>query len=141
VTARDYGEYRYPAVHQLIVDAYMSQHAAFATPAARRSVVVHLVGLHLAFERALQGAEIGRVLGQIFPDKRDLPALTPKPPPGPLTIASVLAAGNLEDHARRGRAWALSVWTGWAAHHAHIRSLAEQALARRDGPRREDRSR
>jgi len=143
VAAKDYGEYRYPAVHQLIVDAYMSQHATFVTPAARRSVLVHLVGLHLAFERGLERAAIGRVLGQVFPDKRDVPPLTPKPPPGPLTIAWVLAAGDVEDHARRGRAWALSVWTAWADHHGQIRSLAEQALARGDhaGPRREDPSR
>ena len=41
VTAKNYGEYQYPDVHRLIVDAYMSQHATFATPAGRRFVVVH----------------------------------------------------------------------------------------------------
>ena len=59
VTAKDYGEYQYPEVHRLIVDAYMSQHATFATPAARRSVVVHLIGLHLVLERGMKGAAAG----------------------------------------------------------------------------------
>ena len=45
VTARDFSEYRYPPIHGTIVDAYMAQHAGFATPAGRRSVAVHLVGL------------------------------------------------------------------------------------------------
>lgn len=131
VLAKDYGEYHYPEVHQLIVDAYMSQHATFGTPAARRSVVVHLVGLHLVFERGLQRPVIGRTLGPIFPDKRDVAALVPKPPPGPLTIASVAAASSLEEHDRRGRAWALAVWNSWAPHHELIRAVAAEALARR----------
>ena len=129
-----YGEYQYPEVHRLIVDAYMSQHATFATPAGRRSVVVQLVGLYLVLERGTNGAAVGRSLGQVPPDKRDVPSLAPKPPPGPLTIASVLAAADFEDHDRRGRAWALSVWTVWAPHHAWIQALAKEALARRRVP-------
>jgi hypothetical protein len=131
VTVKEFGEYQYPDVHRLIVDAYMTQHAVFTTPSARRSVVVHLVGLHLAFERGMKGPMVGRTMGQVFPDKRDPPALSPKPPPGPLTIASVLAARDVEDHDRRGRAWAQSVWTAWAPHHARIRAFADQALAGR----------
>ncbi|HEY0870323.1 MAG TPA: DUF5946 family protein, partial [Acidothermaceae bacterium] len=79
VTVKDYGEYRYPEVHQLIVDAYMSQHAAFETAAGRRSVAVHLVGLYLALERGMTGPAVGRTLGQVFPDKRDVASLAPKP--------------------------------------------------------------
>jgi len=131
VTVKDYGEYQYPEVHRLIVDAYMSQHATFATPAARRSVVVHLIGLHLVFERGMRPDVIRRTLGPIFPDKRDVPALAPKPPPGPLTIAFVLAAKDFEEHDRRARAWALAVWTSWAPHHAWIRTVAAEVLARR----------
>jgi hypothetical protein len=131
VTTKDYGEYQYPDVHRPLVDAYMTQHAVFTTPAARRSVVVHLVGLCLVLERGLKGAVVGRAMGQVFPDKRDPPALSPKPPAGPLTIASVLEARNLADHDRRGRAWAQSVWTAWAPHHPRIRALADEALARR----------
>jgi Family of unknown function (DUF5946) len=85
VALKDYGEYQYPEVHRLIVDAYMSQHATFATPAARRSVGVHLVGLHLVLELGMRGAAVGRTLGQVFPAKRDVPSLAPKPLPGPMT--------------------------------------------------------
>jgi uncharacterized protein DUF5946 len=134
VTAKDYGEYQYPEVHRLIVDAYMSQHATFATPAGRRSVVVHLVGLYLVLERGMKGEAVVRTLGQVFPDKRDVPSLVPKPLPGPMTIGSVHAAATFEDHDRRGRAWALSVWKAWAPHHEWIQSLAKEALARRRVP-------
>jgi len=135
ITAKDYGEYRYPEVHRLIVDAYMSQHATFATPAARRSVVVHLVGLYLVLERGMKGPVVGRTLGQVFPDKRRAPpSLAPTPTHGALTVASLLEAVSAEDHDRRGRAWAQSVWTLWAREHARIRALATEALARTVGP-------
>jgi hypothetical protein len=75
VTVKDYGEYRYPEVHRQIVDAYMAQHPSFATAAGRRSVAVHLVGLHLVFDRHLEGAVIRRAMGNIFPDKRDIAPL------------------------------------------------------------------
>jgi hypothetical protein len=127
-------KYQYPEVHRLIVDAYMSQHATFATRAGRRSVVVHLVSLFLVLERGMNEAAVRRTLGRVYPDKRDVPSLAPTPLPGPLTIASVLAAANFEDHDRRGRAWALSVWTVWAAHHEWIQSLAKEALAHRRVP-------
>lgn len=51
-----------------------------------------------------------------------------------MTVASVLAAANVEDHDRRGRGWALSVWTAWAPHYEWIQSLAKGALARRRVP-------
>jgi hypothetical protein len=129
ITARDDGgAHHSPKVHQLIVDAYMSQHATFETPAARRSVLIHLVGLCLALERGMNGAAVRQALGQVFPDKRDVTSLAPKPPAGSLTVASLRAAADREDHDRRGRAWAESVWNAWAPHHARIRALAAQAV-------------
>jgi phosphoglycolate phosphatase-like HAD superfamily hydrolase len=136
ILVKDYGEYEYPAVHRMIVDAYMTQHANFATPAGRRSVIVHLVGLHLVLERGMEGKAVGAVLDQLFPDKRDAPPLAPRPPAGPLTIAHLQAATDLEDHDRRGRAWAQSVWTMWAPHHHQVRALADAAIDRSQRMRR-----
>ncbi|MBS2027025.1 MAG: hypothetical protein JST54_03890 [Deltaproteobacteria bacterium] len=130
VTAKDYGEFRYPEVHRLIVDAYMAQHAMFDAPAARRSAVVHLIGLHLALDRGLSGPAVSKAMGVVFPKKEDPAPLAPRPPPGGLTVASVLAAKDLEAHTRLARAWAASVWASWSAHHAEIRALADAAVSR-----------
>ena len=132
VIARDFGEYRYPDVHRLIVDAYMAQHPGFATAAGRRSVVVHLVGLYLVLAKGFPSQDIGPVLGLVFRDKRDAAPLTPVPFLGERTIADVQAARDLAEHARAGRAWADAVWRAWSPHHPTIIAFADAALARRD---------
>lgn len=129
VCVRDYGEYRYPDVHRLIVDAYMAQHPGYATPAGRRSVAAHLVGLSCTFDEGIAGKNVARVLGTVFPDKRDIPPLEPIPPLGALTVAHVHAAANLEQHAARATEWARAVWQAWSPHHPRIRAL--RAAARR----------
>ncbi len=131
VTLKDYGEYRYPAVHRLIVDAYMAQHPNFATPSGRRSVAVHLVGLHLALERKLDGAVIARAMGQVFPAKPDIAPLEPVPPLGALTIEHVHSAGNLEEHTARATEWATAVHRAWSPHRTRVVEWAEAALKRR----------
>jgi hypothetical protein len=136
VTLRDYGEFAYPSVHRLIVDAYMSQHPGFATPAGRRSVAVHLVGLCLVLERGVTGRAVGESLGRVFPDKRDIPPLGPVPWLGELTVASVRGAPDLPAHAQLARAWAESVWKAWTPFHPEIRSWADAASARRPRDRR-----
>ena len=127
VTVRDYEEFRYPEAHRLIVDAYMSQHPGTATPAGRRSVAVHLVGLYLALERGLAGQAVGSVLAHVFPDKQDIAPLEPVPPPGALTVASLLDAPDLTSHSRLARAWAEAVWRAWTPVHARVRAWAQQA--------------
>lgn len=123
VCARDYGEYDYPAVHRSIVDAYMVQHPGFGTPAGRRSVAVHLVGLYCTFEERLPVKEIIRALAGLFPDKRDIPPFAPVPNLREVTIASVHAASNKLEHSERAMHWARSVWQAWAPHHPRVRDL------------------
>jgi len=123
VCAKDFGEYGYPDVHRSIVDAYMAQHPSFATPAGRRSVAVHLVGLYCTFEERLSVKEIVRILAEVFPDKRDVLPFAPVPPSSELTIASVYSASNELDHSERATAWARAVWRAWAPHHSRVREL------------------
>ena len=125
VTVREYGELRYPAVHRLLVDAYMAQHPGYATPAGRRSVVVHLVGLYLTLERGLDDANVRRAMAAVFPDKRDVAPLAPVPPLGEVTVASMLDAADLDAHDARARTWARAVWRAWAPFHAQIRAQAD----------------
>jgi uncharacterized protein DUF5946 len=125
VTAREYGALRYPAVHRLVVDAYMAQHPGYATPAGRRSVVVHLVGLCLTLERDLDDAHVRRIMGSVFPGKPDVAPLAPVPPLGEVTVASMLDAPDLDAHVARARAWAQAVWRAWAPFHAQVRAWAD----------------
>ena len=129
VTIRDYGEFRYPQAHRLIVDAYMSQHPGYATPAGRRSVVVHLVGLCLALERGVAGRAVGQIMACVFPDKGDIAPLEPVPPLGELTVASLLDGTDLGSHARLARTWAEAVWRAWTPFHSAVCEWADQAAA------------
>src|SRR4051812_10059612 len=76
----DYSEWQ-PARHRLTVDAYMAQHPSVTSFAGRRSVLAHLVGLWLTLDRKMAPAQVGPILGQVFPDKRLAPPeLAPIPP-------------------------------------------------------------
>jgi hypothetical protein len=127
---RDYGEFRYPVVHRLIVDAYMAQHPGYATPAGRRSVAVHLVGLCLTLERGLDETRSRRIMNGVFPGKPDLAPLAPVPALGEITVASMTGAVDLDAHVTRGRAWAEAVWRAWAPFHPRVRAWADDATAR-----------
>ena len=109
VLARDYGGYGYLEAHQLVVDAYMAQHPAFSTAAGRRSVAVPLVGLLCALELGLSGQEVSRTIGRVFPEKQDVEAFEPVPWLGEITVASVHAARDLEEHTARAKVWAGAV--------------------------------
>jgi uncharacterized protein DUF5946 len=135
--AGDFADWQ-PIRHRLTVDAYMAQHPNFATPSGRRSVLTHLVGLHAALELELAPQAIGKLLGSVFPDKsdRDVPALEPVPDLTAITAEHVVSATSAEDHERRNRAWATSVWRAWERHHPTVRALAEQASLRSRRPGR-----
>ena len=51
VLAKEYGEYGYPPVHGLTVDAYAAQHPGTPSRQAIQSVAVHLIALYLVLER------------------------------------------------------------------------------------------
>jgi hypothetical protein len=123
VLARDYGEYGYPEAHQLIVDAYMAQHPAFATAAGRRSVAVHLVGLLCALELGLSGSEISRTLGRVFAEKQDVEAFEPVPWLGEVNVACVHAARDVKEHTAQARVWAEAIWQAWSSYHARVHAL------------------
>jgi hypothetical protein len=125
VCARDFGEYAYPEVHRLIVDSYMAQHPGLGTPAGRRSLATHLVGLCCAIEQQMSSKDIGRVLGALFPDKRDIAPFEPIPSLGGETVVRVREASSLHEHNVRAQHWARTVWSAWASHHQRVRDLLE----------------
>jgi hypothetical protein len=123
VCARDFGEYRYPDEHRLVVDAYMAQHPNFDTAAGRRSVATHLVGLHCVFERELPMKSIGRVLAALFPDKRDIRPFEPIPSLRTTNIFSVRSCQSRSEYAVRAREWGFAVWKAWSPHHRRVEEL------------------
>ncbi|MFO7697797.1 MAG: DUF5946 family protein [Anaerolineae bacterium] len=127
VMAREYGEYRYPAVHALTVDTYAAQHPGTPSRRSIQSVALHLMGLHLALER---GYDAQRVIAERQRALRGGATYTLLEPPaemGPLTILDVHAARDLAEHESVVRRWAASVWAAWAPHHAQIREWARVA--------------
>jgi len=133
--AGDYSQWR-PQRHRLTVDAYMAQHPGFGSPGGRRSVLVHLVGLWLTLEQGLSPPEVGSAMGLVFPDKQAAPpATTPVPGLAGINVADVLRAEPEKQEAQVA-AWARFVWDCWRPHHALVRRLADEALARsREGVR------
>src|SRR2546426_1032303 len=66
VLAREYGEYAYPAVHRLTVDAYAAQHPGVPGRRSSQSVAVHLMSLCLVLEQGLEPGAATRAIGHIM---------------------------------------------------------------------------
>lgn len=130
ILERDFGAWS-PATHRRTADAYLAQHPSFRTAAGKRSVVVHLVGLHASLELGLEPHVIGRVLGRIFPDKTVAPPeLSPLPSLSGPNVGDVLE-GPESEHDERVLTWARFVWHAWEPHHARVRTIAQRALSSR----------
>ncbi len=123
VLAREYGEFGYPEVHRLTVDAYAAQHPGTPSRQSIQSVAVHLIGLHLTLDRGLPAAAVTAAIGRGVA-RGGFVWLTPPSPLGEVVVADVLAAADLADHTRRVHAWATSVWSAWACHADTIRVWA-----------------
>ena len=109
VLARDYGEYRYPQVHHLIVDTYMAQHPGYSTAAGRRSVAAHLVGLYCMLEMSDLGkVEYADQLHLVWPEH-----LLDSPPPIQLPPGYSLRAYLPGDESRFFEVMELAGWPGW----------------------------
>jgi hypothetical protein len=124
-----FGSLHLMGTSQLAVDTYMAQHPGVATPAGRRSVLTHLVGLHLALHDRESPERIRKVLGVVFPGTTtDVPGLRNAPDLRGLTVADVVGAPP-RDRGARETDWACWVWDAWSAEHPRVLELAE--LARR----------
>ena len=122
-----FGSLHLVGVSQVAVDTYMAQHPGLATPAGRRSVLTHLVGLHLRLHVEESDSRIRRVLALVFPDKAlDPPEIGHVPDLRVLTVGDVLRAAP-ESRAPVERDWAVSVWEAWSVEHQRVVDLAQLA--------------
>ena len=126
VVAREFGYYRGGKIHRLTVDAYRLQHPEEYMQSGK-SFVAHLTGLCAAIEFE-DSLEVIRVVQKWLSRNPviDRPTLLPDRR-GNLTIIYIHSAANAEEHTKRVREWAHSVWSAWAEHHDLARQLISKA--------------
>lgn len=123
--ARDYGEYNYPAVHRLSVDAYAVQHPGQPNKQTIQSVATHLIRLYYSLERGLSSAQVTKAIGRAAQFSDGFVWLDPPASMGRITVVDAANADGLEEYQRVSREWAQSAWEAWSAHHDQIRAWAK----------------
>ncbi len=121
VLARQYTDDAYAAAVQLTVDAYAVQHPGQPSPQSIQSIALHLISLCLILERNVGRAAAIEAMQKAAENKARFFWLTPPPPGGLITVATVHAAQSAAAHVELVREWAASAWLAWSAHHATIR--------------------
>jgi hypothetical protein len=123
VLAREYGEFGYPDIHRLTVDAYAAQHPGTESRQSIQSVAVHLIGLYLWLECGLPANDITTRIGKAV-RRSGFHWLTPPERLGSLTIQDIVRSANLDEHNVRVHAWAHSVWEAWQLHATTVKRWA-----------------
>jgi hypothetical protein len=121
VLAREYSDYGLTRLHRLTVDTYAVQHPGVNVPAARRSVGLHLSRLYLLLEAGWSIERANNAMPAITKFKDRCDWLEPPSMTGTSSVLEVLQSASSEEHEKRVRAWAESVWKAWAVHHATVR--------------------
>jgi hypothetical protein len=124
ILAREYGEWSYPAIHRLTLDAYGAQHPGERSSKSAQALAAHLLALHLALERGIEPKRIPAEIGRLVADPSALRWLEPPEHRGQRTVLDVAGARNLREHTSRVEWWARSVWESWSDHHETIRGWA-----------------
>lgn len=120
VLAREYQDQAFFSVHKFTVDAYAVQHPGRPSPQTIQSVAVHLIRLCLMLEKGLANERANDAIKAAA--EREYTWLTPPASMGPITVADVHKAGDLDAHKRLVREWAESAWKAWSAHHGQIKA-------------------
>jgi hypothetical protein len=114
----------------LSVDAYMAQHPGVRGRQAGQSVWTHLVGLCLALEFGLSGADSTRAKARVAAPHATFDWLEPPASLGSITVLEILATASPLDHRVAVERWAGSVWTAWAPYAEEVRRRAIGVLER-----------
>ena len=128
ILAREYGEFHYPDVHRLTVDAYAAQHPGTPSRRSIQSVAVHLIGLYLSLEVGYDAAATTRAMGPLVKQPGGYSWLDPPARMGSVTVLDVVRARDLAEHEGLVRQWAQAVWYAWTVHHPTIRRWAGPLL-------------
>ena len=126
VLAAEYSNaFLFGRIHQLTVDSYAVQHAGGKHP--DKSVMIHLIGLHLAFVRGFQSFQIPAMLQKIASAVHTWPHFEPLEEKVPITVFDVALSSNAEEHIEIVRKWAGLIWNAWSSVHLETaRFVSEQ---------------
>ncbi len=128
VLAREYQDPTYTSRHQLTVDAYAVQHPGDGSPAATRSLHLHLTSLCMVFEHGSQPIEARRLVKRLAEDGFDPEWLEPPEVLGEVTVADVHVAEDAQAHLAAVERWARSAWQAWSGHHEPLLRRVERLL-------------
>ncbi|CAH0353665.1 MAG: DUF5946 family protein [Sphingobium sp.] len=117
----------YSAVHQLTVDCYAVQHAV-NHPA--KSLVSHLVSLHLQLVDGMTGFEARDRLKFLVDTTRDYPELPSPERRTGVTIFDVALKVGSSDYVRAVRDWAAAVWESWSGSYGAIGAITTELKCR-----------
>ena len=127
VLVKDYSDYRYGKTHRLTVDVYSLQHPE-TYMISGKSFAAHLTGVCAALEYE-DGAATNRAMQKWLSTNPAIekPSGIPRDR-GSITINYLIGAIDPEQHAKRVREWADSVWGAWSDHHELARQLINKAI-------------
>lgn len=125
--ARDFSDFRYFAVHRLVVDAYALQHPESYCRSAK-SLAAHLAGLCCGLEHG-GNPDVYNALQRWL--NGTPPLVKPEPPGlrGHVTVVDVHNAVDVCEHKKLVYDWAESVWQAWSEHHEIARRWIGMATA------------
>ena len=126
ILAREFSDYRYGKIHRLTVDTYSLQHPDRYMRSGK-SFAAHLTGMCAALEYENTFA-LNQVVQRWLSTNPQInkPARIPEDR-GNLTITYIHSASDTDEHVKRVREWAQSVWPAWSQHHDLARQLISQA--------------
>lgn len=122
--AKSYGEFHFPPVHQVIVDAYAVQHPGEKNSQAIHSVALHLIRLYRVFESGWDIQQASEIMLNATRYKDVYGWLEPPRFMGEITAVDVIKAVTVEDFQKLGTEWGLHAWKAWQKHHPTIRKWA-----------------
>jgi hypothetical protein len=113
-SAREYGDMRFAARRRMVVDVYCLQHPERYCASAI-SMAAHLTGLCIAMEYRGREEALNAAIQRWLSRRPDLERPTPPRDHGPLTIADVRRAEELNEHRSVVDRWARGTWEAYAA--------------------------
>ena len=126
ILAKEFGDYKYPAVHRLTVDAYCAQHPGEPSAQSIQSVGIHLIALYLGLEMRVPLPRITAMMDRLL--KKGSPFKWLKTPEdlGKMTVLDVAKASSFGEHEQLVCAWAKEVWEAWEPHHKTVQVWYEE---------------
>ena len=120
-SACQYADVRFAAWRRMVVDTYCLQHPERYCASAI-SLAAHLTGLCIAMEHRGREEELNAAIQRWLNRRPDL-AKPPIPAArGPLTIAALRSAADINDHRAAVDGWARGTWDAYAALHPVARA-------------------